>query len=72
MVTRETLTPWEAETLTCQEVIDLLRQRARLRRDATDYGRRSEAEITEAEERLREFDLAHPAVLRVLEEAQRQ
>lgn len=69
---REILTPWEVENRTCQVIIDLLQQRARLRRDATDYGRRSEAEITEAEERLREFDLAHPAVLRVLEEAQRQ
>lgn len=72
MAQRETLTPWEVESLTYQVVIDLLRQRTELRRAATDYARRSEAEITEAEERLRAFDLEHPAVLRILEEAQKQ
>jgi len=72
MAQRETLTPWEVESLTCQVVIDLLRQRTELRRAATDYARRSEAEITEAEERLRAFDHEHPGVLRVLEAARGQ
>lgn len=72
MAQRETLTPWEVESLTWQVIIDLLQQRAELRRDATDYGRRSEAEITEAEERLREFDHEHPSVVRVIEAASGQ
>lgn len=51
------------EQLSVAMILRLLKQRRELYLRGCDYDRRTEAEITEAERELEEFDLEHPSLV---------